>query len=147
MSQQIFHALCNKSSTGRILGVKPSQIARLEPVSNAIMIEFKDGSTQYVSPSEYIADFVNLRVEKSKELIAIQVKENRFTVYNPGNDHVYVVAIDNKVPACPCEDYKRSKEIFQNQVACKHVYAALRQLGYDNLRDYVETEAKTQIGV
>lgn len=46
MSQQIFHALCNKSSTGRILGVKPSQIARLEPVSDSVMIEFKDGSTQ-----------------------------------------------------------------------------------------------------
>jgi hypothetical protein len=94
----------------------------------------------YVSVSWLKVAFVNLRRVSSENVTFQKVSDMSYAV--DGNNAIHFVHIDSEATTgidCTCPDYEVQVKEF-GKGCCKHAYAVLRFLGFESLKDFVQSK-------
>lgn len=86
---------------------------------------------------DFIANFIETRIEKAKKLKIVRQTDICYIVYNPQNSHSYGVTSHGDRLVCECQDYQNQVEAW-GKGCCKHGYKVLNHLGFDKLADYIK---------
>lgn len=128
----------NRTNASILIGILPHQVKKVEEWTNCVYVYGNKDSkkiSKFVSKKKFLEAFVNSRKERSKLLTVQKISPTEYAVYNPENDHNYLVELSGKVIECGCEDYKNQMAVF-GKAACKHIYATLTYMGYSSLKAY-----------
>lgn len=131
----------SKSNIARLLGdISPSQVKQVTELDGECLVILKNNQTVVISRKELTQSFVNYRKEGARGLLAYK-QANRFEyiVLNPRSYHTYHVSLAVGNIYCQCTDFNSQQQNF-GRGCCKHIYAALAQLGYSSLSDYLNAD-------
>ena len=94
----------------------------------------------FLSVSQFEADFKESRQQNTQALTVAQHPQDSwvYVVTNTQKNSKYVVATRHPYLSCTCADYaqQRRRNFNQHNMVCKHGYAVLSFLGYQNFEDY-----------
>lgn len=135
--------LYSKSSAARILNVNVKSIKEVRVLESVILVRFgsKSGKAcRFVSKKTFKEEFVAFRQQKgaraASDGLVKQIRgQDRFAVQ--GNQGVYLVSLQHGLVNCGCEDLQHQQAAFGGKGVCYHAYAALAQLGFSRLADYI----------
>jgi len=145
-SEQLVYS---RAAAARILGVPVEQIRRVEVWPRVVLVVPHKGyglRPRFVSQRVFKENFVEFRRQSAKDLLVIAQRGSQFTVLNPGNDHQYQVVVGTASVKCECEDYKNQVH-YLGRGCCKHCYRVLFHLGFQTLKDYVNSKAAERLRV
>jgi hypothetical protein len=141
--------LYSRAAAARILGVPVEQIRRVEVWPFVVLVIPHRGfglRPRFVSKRVFKENFVEFRRQSARDLLVIDQRGSQFTVLNPGNDHQYQVVVGTSSIKCGCEDYKNQVH-YLGRGCCKHCYRVLFHLGFQTLKDYVNSKAAERLRV
>lgn len=137
-----------KAAAAKLLNLKVDDIEFVYPMPDdrCMVGLYNDGII--LTKAEFIKVMTNDRRSRSRQ---IKVTQNVYkeTTFKARNDkRTYNVELYKDCITCQCDDYEKQAAAFNNQVACKHVYATLSHLGYGSLKDYLKyQQSQNVIGV
>jgi hypothetical protein len=127
------------SAASRILGIiyGQSRIVVREWFS-VIWVWVPGHRPQFMSKAVFKRHFVERRKAAARALRVTPHLMDRaaFTVRNEDKGSTYTVQMVPTGLACKCEDYRNQVQ-FLGQGCCKHGYAVLNHLGFNNLSSYL----------
>ena len=132
----------SKAAAARILKVDYNRIEQFETWAYVCLVKVKEQKPVFISKKVFRQHFVDVRIERSRFLCTAQVNQEHFRVVNPQKSTAYSVYLFEDGLDCECEDYKNQIAIFNGRACCKHNYAVLAWLGYNNLSDYIAANTK-----
>ena len=133
--------LFSKRATERILGLPPFSIDDQKINSKTVVVKVaRQKNLVEIPRQKYLEDFVSFRKSGAKDIYIAKISSNnndfRYRATNQTNKHTYVLELTTTGIQCECEDYQNQQEI-SAKACCKHGYALLNHLGFDNLNDYL----------
>jgi len=141
--------LYSRAAAARILGVPVEQIRRVEVWPRVVLVVPHKGyglRPRFVSQRVFKEHFVEFRREAARNLLVAAQSGAEFTVLNPSNGHQYKVVVGTASVKCECEDYKNQIH-YLGRGCCKHCYRVLFHLGFQTLKDYVNSKAAERLRV
>jgi hypothetical protein len=131
--------LYSKAAIARMEGVEIEDVLRLEVWANVVFVIIRGRRPRFYSKQAFKVHFVQWRQAKARALTATQnlFNPNIFYVRNETKRTAYTVNFFTGGATCECDDFDNQKNFF-NIACCKHIYAALDQLGFSSLRAYIE---------
>ena len=145
-SEQLVYS---RAAAARILGVPVEQIRRVEVWPFVVLVIPHRGfglRPRFVSKRVFKENFVEFRRQSAKDLLVIAQRGSEFTVLNPANSNQYTVTVGTSSIKCTCEDYHNQLR-FLGRGCCKHCYRVLFHLGFQTLKDYVNSKAAERLRV
>jgi hypothetical protein len=145
-SEQLVYS---RAAAARILGVPVEQIRRVEVWPFVVLVIPHRGfglRPRFVSKRVFKENFVEFRRQSAKDLLVITQRGSEFTVLNPANSNQYTVTVGTSSIKCTCEDYHNQLR-FLGRGCCKHCYRVLFHLGFQTLKDYVNSKAAERLRV
>ena len=145
-SEQLVYS---RAAAARILGVPVEQIRRVEVWPFVVLVIPHRGfglRPRFVSKQTFRTHFVEFRRQSAKDLLVITQRGSEFTVLNPANSNQYTVTVGTSSIKCTCEDYHNQLR-FLGRGCCKHCYRVLFHLGFQTLKDYVNSKAAERLRV
>ena len=145
-SEQLVYS---RAAAARILGVPVEQIRRVEVWPFVVLVIPQRGfglRPRFVSKQTFRTHFVEFRRQSAKDLLVITQRGSEFTVLNPANSNQYTVTVGTSSIKCTCEDYHNQLR-FLGRGCCKHCYRVLFHLGFQTLKDYVNSKAADRLRV
>ena len=132
--------LYSTSAIARLLNVAASAVVKFDVFAKVIWVYIKGQRPRFLSKKLFTQHFVDRRKSEAQNLQAIKASMvGGYVVRNPLKDSQYVVTPMRDRIECACEDYKNQVRFF-GRGCCKHGYAVLAQLGYTDLRSYLEAQ-------
>jgi hypothetical protein len=125
------------SAAERILKI-PTLTVSFVKVNNNMTVTVKTKQQEYILPTRlFTEDFATSRQERSKNLKLNTTKYgNVYLVSNLETNSKYPVRVTDIGVECKCRDFQKQQEQFGSG-CCKHGYRVLRELGYQNLGEYL----------
>jgi len=145
-SEQLVYS---RAAAARILGVPVEQIRRVEVWPFVVLVIPHRGfglRPRFVSKQTFRTHFVEFRRQSARDLLVITQRGSEFTVLNPANSNQYQVVVGTSGIKCGCEDYHNQLR-FLGRGCCKHCYRVLFHLGFQTLKDYVNSKAAERLRV
>ena len=145
-SEQLVYS---RAAAARILGVPVEQIRRVEVWPFVVLVIPHKGfglRPRFVSKQTFRTHFVEFRRQSARDLLVITQRGSEFTVLNPANSNQYQVVVGTSGIKCGCEDYHNQLR-FLGRGCCKHCYRVLFHLGFQTLKDYVNSKAAERLRV
>jgi len=145
-SEQLVYS---RAAAARILGVPVEQIRRVEVWPFVVLVIPHRGfglRPRFVSKQTFKVHFVEFRREAARNLLVVAQSGAEFTVLNPANSNQYQVVVGTSGIKCGCEDYHNQLR-FLGRGCCKHCYRVLFHLGFQTLKDYVNSKAAERLRV
>ena len=145
-SEQLVYS---RAAAARILGVPVEQIRRVEVWPRVVLVIPHRGfglRPRFVSKQTFKVHFVEFRREAARNLLVVAQSGAEFTVLNPANSNQYQVVVGTSGIKCGCEDYHNQLR-FLGRGCCKHCYRVLFHLGFQTLKDYVNSKAAERLRV
>ncbi|KAM3107291.1 hypothetical protein [Phormidesmis sp. 146-33] len=133
-----FNILYSVSAVRRMFRVAAGVAVRIQKFAFVIWIHIAGQRPRFVSFADFKRHFAQRRQQEANSL-AVQLDpgfENLYVVSNPAKRSSYQVLAADKAIKCNCEDFKNQTQFF-GKACCKHSYAVLFYLGFDDLRDYI----------
>lgn len=140
-----------KTAQNYLYGFKAAQrifsdkeIKKLEVFTNCILIVFEKGygSPKFVSKNVFKKHFADFRKESAKQCyVSYDPLLGWFNA--PASHNIqesYRIELFPDRLSCTCGDWKTQLELGFAKPTCKHCYAALNYIGFNSLRDYVESK-------
>lgn len=132
------------SASARILAKELGDIFKrvefIKFIGHVVQVTYKTvygRCSTFLSFTSFKKNFVDRRQTDAQELEVNHVKHNEYKVINPSKNSSYsCLAYVDSIDCC-CEDY-RNQILFFKKGCCKHGYAVLDHLGFNNLNDYIE---------
>lgn len=133
--------LFSKRATERILGLDPFSVDDFLVNGNIVIAKIARQKNLVTIPKQrYLQDFVAFRQQGAKEINIAKISSNnndyRYRATNISNRNTYTLEVTITGIQCECEDYRQQREISEKS-CCKHGYALLNHIGFNNLRDYL----------
>ncbi|PSB40581.1 hypothetical protein C7B80_33090 [Cyanosarcina cf. burmensis CCALA 770] len=131
--------LYSKSAIARIENVDVSDVIRLEVWHSVVFVIIRGRRPRFYSKQQFKKHFVARRQAAARALVATQniFNPNVFYVRNETKGTAYTVNFFTNGANCECDDFDNQKRFF-GKACCKHIYAALNQIGHSSLRTYIE---------
>jgi hypothetical protein len=145
-SEQLVYS---RAAAARVLGVPVEQIRRVEVWPFVVLVIPHKGfglRPRFVSKQTFRTHFVEFRRQSARDLLVITQRGSEFTVLNPANSNQYQVVVGTSGIKCGCEDYHNQLR-FLGRGCCKHCYRVLFHLGFQTLKDYVNSKAAERLRV
>lgn len=127
--------LYGKAATSRIFGVPKTHVLKIQVFEKTVWVHLKGKRPKFVSQKLYKQHFAEWRREQSTQVILVNHNPEQGTWVAQGQQD-YLVLVKDNLLICECEDFKNQERFGFRVSACKHLYAALGQLGYSSIRDY-----------
>ena len=145
-SEQLVYS---RAAAARIWGIPVEQIRRVEVWPRVVLVIPHRGfglRPRFVSKQTFKVHFVEFRREAARNLLVVAQSGAEFTVLNPANSNQYQVVVGTSGIKCGCEDYHNQLR-FLGRGCCKHCYRVLFHLGFQTLKDYVNSKAAERLRV
>jgi len=145
-SEQLVYS---RAAAARIWGIPVEQIRRVEVWPFVVLVIPHRGfglRPRFVSKQTFRTHFVEFRRQSARDLLVITQRGSEFTVLNPANSNQYQVVVGTSGIKCGCEDYHNQLR-FLGRGCCKHCYRVLFHLGFQTLKDYVNSKAAERLRV
>ena len=127
----------NHAAVARMLGIAINLVVRVEKWFNCVFVIVKGRRPRFWKKASFTNHFVEWRRKQSEDLKALRIDRHRFQVSNLSKGSIYYVDLQQEGIACNCEDFKNQINILKKG-CCKHGYAALNQLGFSKLSEYIQ---------
>jgi SWIM zinc finger len=127
----------NHAAVARMLGVAIGLVVKVEKWFNCVFVVVKGRRPRFWKKSAFTNHFANWRRKQAEDLKVLRIDRNRFQITNSLKGSIYYVDLHPEGISCNCEDFKNQVNIFKKG-CCKHGYAALNQLGFSKLSEYIE---------
>lgn len=127
----------NHAAVARMLGITVNLVIRVEKWFNCIFVIVKGRRPRFWKKSSFTNHFAEWRRKQAEDLKALRIDRNKFQVFNSSKGSTYLVELQQEGINCICEDFRNQLKIFKKG-CCKHGYAALNQLGFSKLSEYIE---------
>lgn len=130
--------LYSKSAIARMEGIEVSDVLRLEIWAHVVFVVIRGRRPRFYSKVAFKVHFVEWRQAQARVLVATQNVFNPsiFYVRNETKRTAYTVQMYRGGALCGCEDFKNQMQ-FLGRACCKHIYAAIAQLGHSSLSEYI----------
>jgi len=145
-SEQLVYS---RAAAARIWGIPVEQIRRVEVWPRVVLVIPHRGfglRPRFVSKQTFKVHFVEFRREAARNLLVVAQSGAEFTVLNPTNSNQYRVVVGTASVKCECEDHKNQIH-YLGRGCCKHCYRVLFHLGFQTLKDYVNSKAAERLRV
>jgi hypothetical protein len=130
---QVYTAMAARQILGR------KDIVKVEEWSNCAWVKFTKGS-QFVSKKKFQEFFASSRKQRAIKLEVSHYGHELFQVESQSQEHSYLISIKEK-PECECKDFRNQVESGQvKHSLCKHIWATLKTLGFENFSEYVQNK-------
>lgn len=149
MIQSSEQLVYSRAAAARIWGIPVEQIRRVEVWPFVVLVIPHRGfglRPRFVSKQTFRTHFVEFRRQSARDLLVIAQHGSEFTVLNPANSNQYRVVVGTASVKCECEDYHNQLR-FLGRGCCKHCYRVLFHLGFQTLKDYVNSKAAERLRV
>jgi len=145
-SEQLVYS---RAAAARIWGIPVEQIRRVEVWPRVVLVIPHRGfglRPRFVSKQTFKVHFVEFRREAARNLLVVAQSGAEFTVLNPTNSNQYRVVVGTASVKCECEDHKNQIH-YLGRGCCKHCYRVLFHLGFQTLKDYVNSKAAERLRI
>lgn len=127
------------SAARRILGefLAPIQVVKFW---RSVWVWVKGHRPRFMSKAAFKNEFVRFRSFAAKSISVTKnlFDSNKFSVRSESRDRLYELEATDSGLTCSCRDHRDQIAAF-GRGACKHGYAVLGILGFNSLKDYINS--------